>query len=61
MQDVKVLTIDNKRNFLIDRRCVKHKGDYDRRMNGGFRARLVACGCCQIPGVDVNKIKSRYI
>jgi Reverse transcriptase (RNA-dependent DNA polymerase) len=33
-------------------RCVKHKWILDIKINGIFRARLVACGYSQIPGVD---------
>jgi hypothetical protein len=34
------------------RRCVKHKWIFEIKRNGVFRARLVACGYSQIPGVD---------
>ena len=35
-----------------DRRCVKNKWVFKIKRNGTFRARLVACGYSQIPGVD---------
>ena len=35
-----------------DRRCVKCKWVFDVKRDGRFRARLVACGYTQIPGVD---------
>jgi len=34
------------------RRCVKHKWVFKIKRDGRFRARLVACGYSQIPGVD---------
>jgi len=35
-----------------DRRCVKNKWVFKVKRNGVHRARLVACGCSQIAGVD---------
>ena len=35
-----------------NRRCVKNKWVFKVKRNGIFRARLVACGFRQIPGVD---------
>ncbi len=35
-----------------DRRCVKSKWVFLSKRDGRFRARLVACGYSQIPGVD---------
>ena len=35
-----------------DRRCVKHKWVFEIKRSGIFRARLVACGYSQVPGVD---------
>ena len=42
-----------KRNKMPNgKRCVKHKWVFKVKQNGVFRARLVACGYSQIPGVD---------
>jgi hypothetical protein len=35
--------------------CVKHKWVFKIKRNGVFCARLGACGCSQIPGVDYTK------
>jgi len=39
-----------------DRRCVKCKWVLKIKRNGIYRARLVACGYSQIPGVDFNEV-----
>jgi len=38
------------------KRCVKHKWVFLIKRNGIFRARLVACGYSQVPGVDHDEI-----
>jgi len=43
------------------RRCVKHKWVMDIKRSGRFRARLVACGYSQIPGVDFTEVCSPFI
>ena len=43
------------------RRCVKHKWIFEIKRNGVFRARLVACGYSQIPGVDFTESHSPVI
>ena len=44
-----------------DRRCVKCKWVFKIKRNGVFRARLVACGYTQIPGVDFTDAFSPVI
>ena len=40
------------------RRCVKHKWVLEIKRSGVFRARLVACGYSQVPGVDFSQVFS---
>ena len=44
-----------------ERRCVKHKWVMEIKRSGRFRARLVACGYSQIPGVDFEEVYSPVI
>jgi hypothetical protein len=45
----------------VNRRCVKHKWVFDIKRNGTFRARLVACGYTQVPGIDFTEAYSPVI
>ena len=40
------------------RRCVKHKWVHQIKHMGTFRARLVACGYSQVPGIDFTEVFS---
>jgi hypothetical protein len=44
-----------KEDIPQDRRTIKCKWIFKIKRNGVFRARLVACGYSQIPGVDFNE------
>ena len=43
------------------RRCVKHKWVFVIKRDGTFRARLVACGYSQIPGIDFSEVYSPVV
>ena len=40
------------------KRCVKHKWVFNIKRTGKFKARLVACGYSQVPGIDFTEIYS---
>ena len=44
----------SKSEMPAGRRCVKSKWVFKIKRNGVFRARLVACGYSQVPGLDFN-------
>jgi Reverse transcriptase (RNA-dependent DNA polymerase) len=41
--------------------CIKYKWVFDIKRDGTFRARLVACGYSQVPGVDFQESYSPVI
>jgi hypothetical protein len=43
------------------KRCVKHKWILEIKRNGIFRARLVACGYSQVPGIDFTDVYSPVV
>ena len=52
MDDLSVWIIIKRIHKPENRRCVKHKWVLEIKRNGIFRARLVACGYSQVPGID---------
>jgi Reverse transcriptase (RNA-dependent DNA polymerase) len=55
MESRNVWDLISKEDVPKDRRCIKCKWIFKVKRNGVFRARLVACGYSQIPGVDFNE------
>jgi hypothetical protein len=55
MQSRVVWDVISKEEVPRDRRCIKCNWIFEINRNGIFRARLVACGCSQVPGVDFNE------
>jgi transposase InsO family protein len=48
-----------KRNTMPKgKRCVKHRWVFNIKRSGTFKARLVACGYSQVPGIDFTEIYS---
>jgi Reverse transcriptase (RNA-dependent DNA polymerase) len=55
MNKKKVWEIIKKEDIPKNRRTIKCKWIFKIKRNGVFRARLVACGYSQIPGIDFNE------
>jgi hypothetical protein len=55
MEKKQVWEVMKKEDIPQDRRTIKCKWIFKIKRNGVFRARLVACGYSQIPGVDFNE------
>jgi hypothetical protein len=58
MEQKKVWRKIKRKDMEPGRRCVKHKWVLEIKRSGVFRARLVACGYSQIPGVDFEHVYS---
>ena len=54
MKSRKVWKVMKRKDMPKNRRCVKCKWVFKIKRDGTFRARLVACGYSQIPGVDFS-------
>jgi Reverse transcriptase (RNA-dependent DNA polymerase) len=61
MEKLNVWEIVNRKTIPTGRRCVKHKWVFDIKRNGTFRARLVACGYSQVPGIDFTEVFSPVV
>jgi Reverse transcriptase (RNA-dependent DNA polymerase) len=61
MKNYKVWRTVKRSVIPAGRKCVKCKWVFDIKRNGVFRARLVACGYSQIPGVDFQESYSPVI
>jgi Reverse transcriptase (RNA-dependent DNA polymerase) len=55
MENKKVWEIINKKDVQDGRRTLKCKWIFKIKRNGAFRARLVACGYSQVPGINFNE------
>ena len=61
MKQYQVYKVVKRTTIPKGRKCVKHKWVFDIKRNGVFRARLVACGYSQQPGVDFTESYSPVI
>ena len=61
MTEKKVWKVIKIKNIPEGRKCIKHKWVFKIKRNGTFRARLVACGYSQVPGIDFQEIYAPVI
>ena len=61
MKECKVWETVPRSSIPSNCRCVKHKWVFDIKRNGTFRARLVACGYTQVPGIDFTEAYSPVV
>lgn len=61
IKERKVWSVMKRRDIPSGRRCVKSKWVFDVKRSGLFKARLVACGYSQVPGVDFSESYSPVI
>jgi hypothetical protein len=61
MEQYKVMEVVPRTKIPSNGRCVKHTWIFDIKRNGIFRARLVACGYSEVPGLDFTEAYSQVI
>ena len=55
MKQHKVMRLVKRNKMEPGRKCIKYKWIFDIKRDGTFKARLVACGYSQVPGVDFKE------
>jgi WD40 repeat protein len=55
MNTLKVWELVKRASIPADRKCIKRKWIFEIKRDGTFKARLVACGYSQVPGVDFQE------
>jgi Reverse transcriptase (RNA-dependent DNA polymerase) len=61
MTTLQVWELVDKAMIPNDRKCIKYKWIFDIKRDGTFKARLVACGYSQVPGVDFQESYSPVV
>jgi hypothetical protein len=56
-----VWEIIDEKDIPIDHRCIKNKWIFTVKRNGIFRARLVAYGDIQVPGIDFSESFAQFL